>query len=335
MKLPPYLFLLMVLGLALTIFLTIRLAPDLFRRGQPSVLTLAIADWPGDQAFAFVDLLQLDTQYNLALDLLRVPAEDDRLTLWRSGQVDTQIFALDVGFAMAASDDIRIIYAYDASFGADAMVAVNTIQTPGDLRGQTIGAEIGYPSHFLTLNILDKAGLRLTDVTLIDVQFDEVAAAFADGRATAITTWEPNVSELLAQNPDLHVLSSSRDFPAVIFDVVFVRASTLAANRTLYVNLIQALDAAIRHCNANLRPCLELLATESGRPAAQWETGFQGLRLLDLAANQQLFNDAGPDGLAAKLQAIYTFLRANRSEMPAFDISQWLDGSLVSEAAAQ
>jgi len=334
-KLQPYLFLLMVIGLALTVFLTALLAPEPFWRGQPPALTLAIADWPGDQAFVFVDLLQLDTQYNLALDFLRMPAEDDRLTLWRSGQVDMQIRTLDTGFVMAASDDIRIIYAYDASFGADAMVAVNDIQAPADLRGQTIGVEIGYPSHFLTLHVLDKAGLRPTDVTLIDVQFDEVAAAFAAGRATAITTWEPNVSDLLAQNPDLYVLSSSRDFPAVIFDVIFVRANTLAANRTLYVNLIRALDAAIRQCNANLSPCLDLLATESGRPVTQWETSFQGLRLLDLATNQQLFNDTGPDGLSAKLQAVYTFLRANRPEMPAFDISQWLDGSLVNEAAAQ
>lgn len=335
MKLQPYLFLLIVIGLTITMFLTTLLAPELLRLDRPQPLTLAIADWPGDQAFAFVDLLQLDTQHRLALDLLRVPAEDDRLTLWRSGQVDMQILALDAGFTLAASDDIRIIYAYDASYGADAMVALNAIQAPADLRGQTIGAEFGYPSHFLTLNILSKAGLRLTDVTLIDVQFDEVAAAFAAGRAAAITTWEPNVSALLAQNPDLYVLSSSRDFPALIFDVIFVRASTLEANRTLYVNLIRALDAAIRQCNANLQPCLALLATESGRAAAQWEIGFQGVRLLDLATNQQLFDDPGPEGLPAKLQAVYTFLRANRPEMPAFDISQWLDGSLVREAAAE
>lgn len=334
MKRQPYLLMLIVSGLAFAALTIIWCMPGLLWRTQPPALMLAIADWPGDQAFAFVDLLQLDTQHNLALDLFRVPAEDDRLALWRSGQVDVQALTLDAGFAIAATDEIRIIYAYDASFGADAMVAAKTIQSLADLRGQTIGAELGYPSHFLTLNILAKAGLRPTDVNLIDIQFDEVAAAFAAGRASAITTWEPNVSALLAQHPDLHILSSSRDFPNLIFDVIFVRASTLAENRVRYVNLIRALDAAIRQCNANLQPCLELLATESGRPVTQWKAGFRGVRLLDLADNDQLFTDTGPEGLSTKLQAVYTFLRANRPEMPAVDVSQWLDGSLVQEAAA-
>lgn len=68
---------------------------------------------------------------------------------------------------------------------------------------------------------------------------------------------------------------------------------------------------------------------------AQWETDFKGVRLLDLTTNQQLFSDTGSDGLAAKLVAVYTFLRTNRSTMPAFDITSWLDGSLIKEAAEQ
>lgn len=335
MKLQPYLFILAVSGLALATFMALWGMPSFFRRLQPQSLPLALSDWPGDQVFAFVDLLQLDAPHHLDLDLRRVPAVDDLLATWRNGQLDTQIVTLDAGFTLAEHDDIRIIYAYDASFGADAMVAANPIRSVDDLRGQTIGVEFGYPSHFLTLNILARAGLSPTDITLVDVQIDEVETALATGRVTAITTWEPKVSDLLAQRADWHVLSSSRDFPALILNVIVVRASALELNRAVYVNLIRATDAAIRQCKRDLNPCLARLSVESGRSVAEWEADFRGIRLLDLADNQQLFMDAGPDGLAAKLAAVYTFLRANRPDMPTFDISQWLDGSLVQEAAAQ
>lgn len=335
MKPQPYLFILAVSGLAIVTFVTLLGAPRLFPGLQPQPLSLALSDWPGDQVFAFVDLLHLDAPHHLDLDLRRVPAVDDLLATWRNGLLDTQIITLDAGFTLAEDDDIRIIYAYDASFGADAMVAANPIRSVDDLRGQTIGVEFGYPSHFLTLNILARAGLSPTDVTLVDVQIDEVETALASGRVAAITTWEPKVSDLLAQRADWRVLSSSRDFPALILNVIVVRASALEQNRAVYVNLIRATDAAIRQCKRDLRPCLERLAIESGRSVVEWEADFKGIRLLDLADNQQLFKAAGPDGLAAKLAAVHTFLRANRPDMPAFDISQWLDGSLVQEAAAQ
>lgn len=335
MKLQPYFFIVVVIAVVGSLLLLIGGAWSLLPPAQPHSLTLALSDWPGDQIFAFADQLELDTKYNLALDLRRMPVVGDQRTLWRSGQIDTQIITLDAGFALAESADLRIIYVYDHSFGADALVARNTIRNPAALRRQTIGIEFGFPSHFLVLNVLAKAGLSPNDVTLMDVQFDEVEAAFASGQVAAVATWQPKVNELLAQRADLHILSSSRDFPPLILDAIFVRASVLQANRAAYVNLIRAIDAAIQQCNAHLRTCLEPLAADSGRSVAEWEKDFQGVRLLDLAANQQLFTDTGPDGLAAKLQAVYTFLRANRPEMAPVDMSQWLDGSLVQEAADQ
>jgi NitT/TauT family transport system substrate-binding protein len=334
MKRQLYLPVIILAGLTALAVIATLVLPGLIRRAQPRPLTLLVSDWPGDQIFAFIDLLNLDSPYQLDLDLRRAPLVDDQLAAWRLRQTHLQLSTLDLAFAAAETDEIRLIYAYDDSFGADGMLVVQSIQSPADLRGQTIGVEFGAPSHFLTLNTLAQAGLSPDEVTLVDVQFDEVEEAFESGRVAAVTTWEPNISDILAKRPDLRLLTSTRDFPELILNVVVVRESELRANRETYVNLIRAAAAATQQCNPNLTPCLERLAADTGRAAAQWQADFNGIRLLTLADNQRLFGQSGPGGLAARLQTTYDFLRANRPDMPAYDnLSQWLDGSVVAEVA--
>jgi NitT/TauT family transport system substrate-binding protein len=62
-----------------------------------------------------------------------------------------------------------MILVNDFSNGNDMIVARSGITSVADLKGKTIGVEVGFVGHLLLLNALEAAGLTETDVTLVNV----------------------------------------------------------------------------------------------------------------------------------------------------------------------
>jgi ABC-type nitrate/sulfonate/bicarbonate transport system substrate-binding protein len=67
---------------------------------------------------------------------------------------------------------------------------------PSDLKGKTIGVTLGTTSDFFTEVFLIAHGIDRKQVTIIDLKPDEMVAALGTGKADAVSTWNPVLTQL-------------------------------------------------------------------------------------------------------------------------------------------
>lgn len=75
------------------------------------------------------------------------------------------------------------------------------IRTSADLKGKRIGTPAGSSGHFFLGLFLIHTGLRISDITVLDIDAPDLPGALADGRVDAIAIWQPhihNAQKLLA-----------------------------------------------------------------------------------------------------------------------------------------
>ncbi|WP_233808221.1 ABC transporter substrate-binding protein [Paraburkholderia sp. HP33-1] len=118
--------------------------------------------------------------------------------------------AIDVGglgdapliFAYAAGARVRAVAA-TRSIPRDLAIIVpddSPIRTAADLKGKRIATTRGSIGHYLAIATLERAGIKLSDVSLRFMQPADAKAALASGNVDAWSTWDPYVA--LAEQKD-------------------------------------------------------------------------------------------------------------------------------------
>ena len=100
------------------------------------------------------------------------------------------------------------------------LVAVPGVAKPADLKGKRIGYASGTGSEVYTHELLKKAGLSKTDVTLVNLRPQDMIAAAASGSIDAYNIWEPHVSNGRKALGAKASLLDSRDVYSETFNVV-------------------------------------------------------------------------------------------------------------------
>lgn len=195
---------------------------------QAETLTIGYSDWPGWVAWeigiekgwfkeAGVDVEFEWFEYVASMDA------------FAAGQIDavcmTNGDALVTGSTGAANVMIII---NDYSNGNDMVVAAPGIDSIKDLKGKKVGVEIGFVGHLLLLNGLEKAGLKESDVELVNMPTHQAAQTLASGDVDAIVAWQPNSGESLKAVAGSKKVYSSADEPGLIYDTLAVSPDSFA-----------------------------------------------------------------------------------------------------------
>jgi NitT/TauT family transport system substrate-binding protein len=146
----------------------------------------------------------------------------DMLTIPAAGGVDST--ALIVG---------------DFSNGNDGVVLKGKGKTLADIKGQKVNLVELSVSHYLLVRGLTGVGMRERDVKIINTSDADVVAAFATPASTAVVTWKPQLSAVLA-TPNAQLVFDSSKIPGEILDLMVVNTATLAANPALGKALVGA-----------------------------------------------------------------------------------------------
>lgn len=67
------------------------------------------------------------------------------------------------------------------------------IKSVADLKGKKVGVSVGSSSHYHLLKALTQAGLKQSDVTVVNLAPANMPPAYIGGQIDAAVTWEPNV----------------------------------------------------------------------------------------------------------------------------------------------
>jgi sulfonate transport system substrate-binding protein len=101
-------------------------------------------------------------------------------------------------FGAAAGSDFRVISALRFANRQDDTLLVpkgSAITRPDQLKGKTIAVAKGSSAHGFTLRLLDRIGLKPSDVKLVFLAPADGLAAFSSGKVDAWTVWHPYVAQ--------------------------------------------------------------------------------------------------------------------------------------------
>lgn len=178
--------------------------------------------------------------------------EDDRsnvLAAMTRGDIEADMRTVGEhqGRPRDASTPGIIIGTIDLSVGGDGVVADGSIGSVADLKGKTVAVEPNIPARLLLQMELGKAGLSLKDVKLKEIATADTIAVFSDTSIAAVGTYEPFMSQAIKNVPARKpkIISSSKDAPGLILDIITARQDDLKANPEKYKKFLRGIYRAV------------------------------------------------------------------------------------------
>jgi NitT/TauT family transport system substrate-binding protein len=186
-----------------------------------------------------------------------------------------------------------MVLLHDYSNGNDMIVAAPGITSVAELKGKKVGVEIGFVSHLLLLNALEKAGLSEADVELVNVPTNETPQVLASGDVDAIVAWQPSSSLALQSLPGSTAVYTSADEPGLIYDLLVVSPASLAQNRSEWRTVVDVWYRIVDYIEdpATRANAIEIMAARVGLSAAEYEPFLAGTRLLSREQATAYFAD--------------------------------------------
>lgn len=186
--------------------------------------------------------------------------------------------AIDVGgiggapfaFAFASGQPIKAVYAYqvDAARAGRASAIIvkkgSPLRSLADLRGKKLATIRGSAGQDLALKLLEKAGLKASDVQWIYLDNGQAKAALGSGAIDAWSTWGAYVGIAAIEDGD-RILG---DGAGLAGNIGFYAASdaAIATKRPLIADFLQRLARARTWARAHPADYAAILAKETGIP---------------------------------------------------------------------
>jgi NitT/TauT family transport system substrate-binding protein len=196
---------------------------------------------PWDYADQSGILKKWATKYGIKIKLTQVNDYVESINQYTAGQFDACVMTnMDMLTIPAAGGvDSTALIAGDFSNGNDGVVLKGKGKTLADLKGQKVNLVELSVSHYLLVRALSSAGMRERDLKVINTSDADVVAAFATPSSTAVVTWKPQLSAVLAV-PDAQLVFDSSKIPGEIIDLMVVNSAVLNANPKLGKALVGA-----------------------------------------------------------------------------------------------
>src|SRR5471032_900070 len=185
-------------------------------------LKIGYSDWPGWVAFKVAIDKGWFKEAGVAVDFewFDYSASMDAFT---AGKLDAVLMTNgDTLVTGAGGAKSVMILLTDYSMGNDMIVAKPGIKALADLKGRKVAVERGLVEHLLLVNGLKKAGMRESDVTLVNAKANEMPQMLASGDVFAVGAWQPVAGEAMKAVPGSRPVYTSADEPGLIYDALAV-----------------------------------------------------------------------------------------------------------------
>jgi sulfonate transport system substrate-binding protein len=198
--------------------------------------------------------------------------------------------------------------------------AASAVTDPKDLKGRKVAVTKGsYAQHLLAL-VLQKGGLTLSDIELVNLPNADIVPALLAGAVDAGAVWEPVISRFTAQKA-IKVLADGTGIKKGV--LLIVGTSDFVARKPDQTRaLLRAYARGADYIRANPKEAAELVAEDTKLPA-------------DLLARLFADFDFNPVIRAddvTEIKGAEAYLRSIGLLKAPVDVDAWLDRSLITEA---
>jgi len=254
---------------------------------------VALHRWPG---YEFMRLAGRAVPSGSAV-VVDTATVQQSLAMLADGSADGAGLTLDqVLGARETGLDLGVALVFDISSGADAVLARPGIGTLAGLRGRAIGVEKSTLGAVMIAKALEAGGLRRTDLTVVDMDEDHVAA-WERGGLDAIITYEPSLARLRASG--LRSIFDSRSLPRLIVDVLAVRRGLSGRRADGLRELVAGHFEFVDEWRQSPADLAYRLATMLSTSAEEIAESYRGIDLPDAVYNRRYLTPPAAEMTAA------------------------------------
>lgn len=220
----------------------------------------------------------------------------------------------------------------DYSNGNDMIIARPGITSIKQLKGKKIGVEVGFVSHLLLLNALEKNGMSENDVELVNVPTNETPQVLASGDVDAIVAWQPSSGIALEQVPGSNAIYTSADEPGLIYDLYAVSPQSYATRKDEWKKVLTVWYRIVDYINdpKTFDDAITIMAARVGVEPDVYKKIVKGTKILSLAEAKTYFSKGdGFSSLYGSTQISDDFNVANKVYEKGQNVGSYIDPSLT------
>lgn len=232
-----------------------------------SPMKLALTTWIGYSPFYVAEGMNMYKKHDLKVTLQTFSDPAMLPSAVASKAADGSMMTYDqlIG-AVAQGQKLKVVMPIDYSNGGDAVLADKTINKMTDLKGKKVAYAPLSPSDFLISYALKINGMSTKDISPVNMAPEAIPSAMASKAVPAGTTYEPNVSQILAMDGGnkFHVIYSSKEAPGLIADVLVFDEAYIKKNRKPIAALVQAYLEGLAYMNSHPKQASEIIGKAIG-----------------------------------------------------------------------
>jgi NitT/TauT family transport system substrate-binding protein len=187
--------------------------------------------WPYAQQAGIVQ--KWADKYHVKLKLVQINDYVESLNQYTAGKLDgvtaTNMDTLTI--PAAGGRDSTVIEVGDYSNGNDGVV-LKDAKGMTDIKDRSVNIVENSVSQYLLARGLETAGMKMSDIKLVNTSDADMVSAFATPATKAMVTWNPQLMEIRKQKGATEVFNSSK-IPGEIEDLLVVSTDALKENPNL------------------------------------------------------------------------------------------------------
>ena len=225
-----------------------------------------------------------------------------------------------------------IILVTDYSNGNDQIIAKPGIKSVKDLKGKKVAVEVGLVDHLLIVNALKKAGLKESDVKLVNAKTNELPQVFTAPDIAAIGVWQPIAGEALKAVPGSKAIYTSTDEPGLIYDVIAATPASAKSRKADWAKVLKVWDRVVAYVkDPKTQPdAVKIMAARSGISPTEYQTFLDGTHLLSTEDGKKVYvKGEGFKTLYGSTKFVNEFNVAQKVYPKAENIDAYMDPSFT------
>lgn len=317
---------------ARTVEIAVERAPETAekKRTENKVVRLGLLSWPGDAPVYIGDEKGFFSAEGITLEIQLIESYDARRTALISGQIDIDANTLDQLLIYAESGvHAQVFGMSDFSTGGDGIIASKDVVKAKDLVNKSIAYAEASPSEFFLRYYLD-----LQEINFAQIRSKPVADAQVAGTAVlaqtvdAAVTYEPWLTQS-SDNPELHLLVTTREFPNLIPGLFIARAQDLQDRPEVFRRFMKGWYTSVEYFRDNPEESKLIMSRRMGLELAELESVLHTITILGREENLQAYSRSSKRNLYELMSKIEKYWREQGFVSREFDQSTLIRNDIV------
>ncbi len=251
------------------------------------LVRIAINPWPGYEFLHLAKTKGFFKEEGLNIELIEMASLADVQRVYIQGRADALASTIieAVHAAGNTQEPLSLIHIPDYSNGGDIILAHDSISSVKELKGKRIGAEIGSLGMYILALALDKNGLSLADVEILNVEQLAGEEAMLTGEVDAFVTYPP-FSTAIQKHQQFKQIMSTAELPGDVIDSIAIRSSVLQDKPDWTRKFLKVWDKTLEYSQNNKQESYEIMATREGISPQEFEDALSGLKLMTSKQSQ-------------------------------------------------